>query len=165
VVADGTRLPLRDRSVDLVCFAQSWHWLDAALRAGESGRVLTPGGRWAGWWSHARADGRPWFEESWAAIESVCPGTERGQRDIDWGEDLARSGRFAVGGRQTFGWVRHITVDDWLTDQRSHSYVARLDDASREMLLDQLSSIVRRGFPGGDMVVPYETWLWTARLL
>ena len=57
VIADGTRLPLRDRCVDLVCFAQSWHWLHPDTRTGEVARVLHPGGRWAGWWSHARADG------------------------------------------------------------------------------------------------------------
>ena len=28
VIADGAQLPVGDRSVDLVCFAQSWHWLD-----------------------------------------------------------------------------------------------------------------------------------------
>jgi len=58
VVADGAALPVRSNVVDLVCFAQSWHWLDPSTRVAEIHRVLRPNGRWAGWWSHARADGR-----------------------------------------------------------------------------------------------------------
>lgn len=57
VVADGARLPFRDGCADLICFAQSWHWLAAEQRRSEVARVLHPGGRWAAWWSHATADG------------------------------------------------------------------------------------------------------------
>jgi SAM-dependent methyltransferase len=28
VVADGAAMPFRDECADLLCFAQSWHWLD-----------------------------------------------------------------------------------------------------------------------------------------
>jgi SAM-dependent methyltransferase len=57
VVADGANLPYRDASTDLVCFGQSWHWLDPARRAHAAARVLRAGGRWAAWWTHPRADG------------------------------------------------------------------------------------------------------------
>lgn len=50
LVADGARLPVRSGAVDLLCFAQSWHWLDPGTRCEEAHRVLTSGGRWAGWW-------------------------------------------------------------------------------------------------------------------
>ncbi len=58
VVADGSRLPFRDGCADLICFAQAWHWLDIGTRVDEAARVLAQGGRWSGWWSHARADGQ-----------------------------------------------------------------------------------------------------------
>ena len=162
VVADGACLPIHSNAVDMVCFAQSWHWLDASTRVAEAHRVLRPGGRWAGWWSHARADGQPWFEAYWSAIEHSCPGTHRGQRDTDWGLTVAAPGMFEVGDRLTVQWVREVSVDEWMTDQSSHSYVAALPEDSRTALLSELRTIVLDEFPAGPLHVPYETWQWVA---
>src|SRR4051812_27563949 len=63
IVAAAARTPLRDGCAALVCFAQSWHWLDHEVASTEMARVLRPAGRWAGWWNHPRADGERWFEE------------------------------------------------------------------------------------------------------
>jgi ubiquinone/menaquinone biosynthesis C-methylase UbiE len=111
VVADGAALPFRGHCADLVCFAQSWHWMDENRRCGEAARALRAGGRWAGWWSHARADGEPWFDAWWDAIETACPGTHRAQRDIDWGEGLRESGLFSVAQRVTVPWVRRVSYE------------------------------------------------------
>jgi SAM-dependent methyltransferase len=162
VVADGAALPFSSGSVDLVCFAQSWHWLDPSSRIGEMHRVLRRGGRWAGWWSHPRADDEPWFDSCWAAIERWCPGTRRDQRDTDWGLTIAAPGLFDVGDRITVPWVRDISVDDWMTDQSSHSYVIALPDEPRAGLLRELRTILDERFSSGPMSVRYETWLWIA---
>jgi len=162
VVADGARLPFRDACADLVCFAQSWHWLAEDRRCPEAARILRRTGRWAGWWSHARADGEPWFEAYWSAIETACPGTHRTQRDIDWSRGLRDSGLFTVGERITVPWVRSTAVDAWLVDQASHSYVAALPATPQNRLLADLEQILRSEFPAGAMDVAYETWLWTA---
>jgi SAM-dependent methyltransferase len=162
VVADGASLPLGPGVVDLVCFAQSWHWLDESRRVPEVHRVLRPGGRWAGWWSHARADGEPWFDRYWDVIEGACPGTHRGQRDADWGRSIATPGRFDIAERVTVPWVRQISVDDWMVDQSSHSYVAALPVHQRAELLGELRAILDDRFPEGAMTVRYESWLWIA---
>jgi SAM-dependent methyltransferase len=162
VMADGTVLPIRSVGAELVCFAQAWHWLDESSRVAEAFRVLRPGGRWAGWWSHARADGQPWFDRYWTAIESSCPGTHRDQRDIDWGATVAVPGVFEVDERITIPWVRHISVEDWMTDQASHSYVAALPPQPRTDLLSELRTILDEQFPDGAIRVQYETWLWIA---
>jgi len=162
VVADGAFLPVRSDVIDLVCFAQSWHWLDATRRAPEVHRVLRSGGRWAGWWSHAREDGEQWFDTYWAVIESSCQGTHRDQRDTDWGRTIAMPGRFDVGARVTVPWARQISVEDWMTDQASHSYVAGLSRDRRAELLGDLQAILEEQFPDGAMTVRYETWLWIA---
>ncbi|HCG02370.1 MAG TPA: ubiquinone biosynthesis protein UbiE [Chloroflexi bacterium] len=165
VVADGAALPFRDACADLICFAQAWHWLDEQRRCVEAFRVLRRHGRWAGWWSHARADSDSWFDEYWSLIEASCVGTHRGQRDTDWGAGLAESGLFAVSDRLTIPWTRDLAVDVWLTDQASHSYVAALPEPERSALLDGLRSILHRQFADGAMSVPYETWLWIAEAM
>jgi SAM-dependent methyltransferase len=162
VIADGARLPVRERSVDRVCFAQSWHWLDPDRRIPEVARVLRAGGRWAGWWSHARADDEEWFDDHWRTIEHACTGVHRGQRDIDWGLTLGADTSFHVADRITIPWRRTVTADDWLLDQASHSYIAALPSDDRGRLLTALRRIVQTRFPDGSMEVLYETWLWTA---
>jgi SAM-dependent methyltransferase len=161
VAADGARLPFRDRCADVVCFAQSWHWLDEGRRCEESARVLRPGGRWAAWWSHARADGERWFAASWDAIERATV-ARRAQRDTDWGDGLRASGLFDVSEKVVVPWVREVDVDQWLIDERSKTYIAILPEAKRESLLQEVEGLVRDGFPSGQMRVPYETWLWIA---
>lgn len=163
VVADGAALPVRRGAVDLVCFAQSWHWLDPTTRCAEVHRVLGDGGRWAGWWSHARADSEDWFDRYWSAVERSCPGTHRGQRDIDWGATVAESRLFDVGDRMVVRWTREVGIDEWMTDQASHSYVVGLAEPARERLLCDLRDILDRQFAGTTMRVPYETWLWIGR--
>jgi SAM-dependent methyltransferase len=162
VVADGAQLPIQDQTTDLVCFAQSWHWLDEETRVQEVHRVLRDGGRWAGWWSHARADTEDWFDEYWSAIEASCPGTHRDQRNTDWGATVDVPGMFTVAPREVVPWTRSISTEEWLTDQASHSYVAALGAHDRRELLAQLQRVVEREFPAGTMTVRYETWLWTA---
>jgi len=160
VVADGAQLPFRDECADLVCFAQSWHWLDPTSRVHEAARVLREGGRWAGWWSHARADGDQWFDAYWDLIERVCPGVVRSRRDLDGGSELTVSGLFDVSERLTSRWIRHVEIETWLLDDRSRSFVMGLPTDRREALLRGVRALLTESFPEGTVVVPYETWLW-----
>ncbi|MBA2608701.1 MAG: class I SAM-dependent methyltransferase [Actinobacteria bacterium] len=162
VLADGAVLPIRDSTVDLICFAQSWHWLDAASRTPEAHRVLVDGGRWAAWWSHARADADAWFNDCWSIVERACPGTHRGQRDIDWGATVGDSSGFDLHDRIAVPWQREVSVDGWITEQASHSHIALLPEPDRLRLLDQLRAVIDEAFPDGTMSVHYETWLWIA---
>lgn len=159
VVADGSRLPFRDECADMICFAQAWHWLDERSRAEEAARVLRPEGRWAGWWSHARADGEPWFDHYWNLVERRT-GADRRDRETDWGQDLSESGFFHISTHQRIRWIREATVDGWIADEQSKSYVAGLNELDRRYLLDAIESLVRQAFPGGEMHVAYETWIW-----
>lgn len=162
VVADGATLPVRTASIDLVCFAQAWHWLDADRRCVEVHRVLRDDGRWAGWWSQVRADGEGWFDEHWSVIEAALPGVHRSDRDTDWGAGLTVSGLFDVHDRVDVAWERPLTVDAWMTDQASHSYIASLPPARAEAVLGTLRSILERAWPDGRCDVRYVTSLWVA---
>jgi SAM-dependent methyltransferase len=161
IVADGASLPFSDGCADLLCFAQSWHWLDEKRRVTEAARVLRPGGRWAAWWSHARADLEPWFESYWGAVESATV-ARRWERDTDWGQGMRDPALFDVSERVTCSWIRDATVEQWLAQERSNSYIASLPEPDRLAILSRIEQTVRTRFPDGQMQVPYETWLWIA---
>lgn len=95
-------------------------------------------------------------------IERSCPGTHRGQRDIDWGATVSGLGLFDVSERVVVPWIREVSVDDWMVDQASHSYVVALDESRRTRLLRDLRHVLDQQFPDGAMAVRYETWLWAA---
>jgi len=163
LVADGTVLPVRDATVDLVTFAQSWHWLDPMTGLPEAHRVLVPGGRLAAWWSQARADDEDWFGDYWAILEANCPGVRLLQRDVDWGASLAQGPWFDVHDPVSVPWIREVSVDAWMVDQASHSYIADLPAPERAAVLDELRCVLATRFPGdGTLSVRYETELWLA---
>ena len=162
IVGDGARLPLRDASADCACFAQSWHWMEKGRRVQEVARILRTGGLWTAWWSHPRADGEVWFEQFWTIIESTCDGIDRGQRDADWGQDLTDSGLFDLRPTVTEPWMRHVDLQTWLTDLRTQSFIAALEESRRETLLHRFASLMDHAFPSGHVVVPYDTTLWSA---
>ena len=157
VVADAARAPLRDHVADLVCFAQSWHWLDHDAASLEMRRLLRDGGTWTGWWNHARADGEPWFEAYWDVLEGRC-GAYRWHRDQDWGATLDTT-LFLEPVRTVHPWTRVVALETWLTDQRSHSYIGLSDNHG---VMPALEAILRDEFGDGPVRCRYETWLWQA---
>ncbi|HWG62013.1 MAG TPA: class I SAM-dependent methyltransferase [Streptosporangiaceae bacterium] len=164
VLADGNALPFRSGSVDLACFAQSWHWFDPQRASAEVARVLRPGGHWAAWWNHAWADGQPWFDTYQDLMDGACPGYRRHHRNTDWTEEgIARTGAFGPGARILVRWTRQVAVETWMTEERSKSYIVGLAPQARQRLLDAVATVLRTRFPAGQMTVPYRTRMWLAR--
>lgn len=50
MLGDGNELPLADASIDLLTYAQAWHWTDQGRSVPEARRGLTTGGALALWW-------------------------------------------------------------------------------------------------------------------
>ena len=81
-----------------------------------------------------------------------------------WGTDLVRaSGLVEPVSVTVVSWVRQLTADHWITDERSKSYFIELEPALRESVLRQVAAILTRQFPDGQLVVPYITTLLLAR--
>ncbi len=162
--ADGNMLPIRSLSVDLTCFAQSWHWFDQHRASREVARVLRPGGCWAAWWSHAWADGEDWFDTYQDLMEAACPGYRRHHRDPDWSEEgIASSGLFEPGVRIVVPWTRQVDSATWMAEERSKSYIAQLAAPIRAGLLGRIEELLGTHFPEIPMIVPYRTRMWLAR--
>jgi SAM-dependent methyltransferase len=169
VVADGHRMPVRSGSVDLVTFAQSWHWFDERVATAEIARVLTPGGMWAAWWNSVAADEEPWYADYRDMLSRSCPGyawQHRADRhDLpDW-EAAGMTAHAVVEPVAIINvpWTRHVSLASWITDYRSHSYVIDLDPGPRQAVLDQMAGIITGRFPDGQMTVDYITTLLLAR--
>jgi SAM-dependent methyltransferase len=164
LIADGNAAPLRDGSVDLACFAQSWHWFTSDHAAVEMARVLRPGGYWAAWWNNEWADGEEWFDTYQGLLESACQGYDRQHRDTRWAdESIEAADWFEPGTGTEVPWTRTLSVGRWLAYQRSKSYVGQLPPADRDLLLSRIEHIADERFPGGQMSVPYLTRLRLAR--
>ena len=164
LVAEGGAIPLQSKVLDLLCFGQSWHWVEQDVGVREAARVLKSGGWWAAWWNHPWADSEEWFDAFCTQLEFRCPGYSRESRDVDWcSEAIAASGLFLPPQRHIVTWERQVTIDDWLVDLRSHSYVIDLGEPDATLLIAGVESILRGRFKE-TMTVPYQTRLWTAQL-
>jgi SAM-dependent methyltransferase len=163
VAAEAARMPFRPGCLELLCFGQSWHWVEQEAGAREAARVLQPGGCWAAWWNHPWADGEPWFERYCTLTAERCAGWSREQRDTDWCAGAIRGNRdFLAPERDDIEWERRVSVDDWLTDLRSHSHVIALNPAERDRLLEDIEGVLRERFTE-SMTVPYQTRVWLAQ--
>jgi ubiquinone/menaquinone biosynthesis C-methylase UbiE len=78
VAGSAEALPLADDSLDLVTFAQSWHWVDEEPALAEAARVLRPGGTLACIWNF-RDDECDWMNELGKLIRQFGGDTEVGE--------------------------------------------------------------------------------------
>jgi SAM-dependent methyltransferase len=163
VIADGNAAPLRDGCVDLVCFAQSWHWFSGEQAAREIARVLRPGGYWAAWWNSEWADGEEWFDAYQGLLESACNYSRR-HRDARWSDaSVDQVDLFEPSTGREVPWTWTLSVSRWLAYERSKSYIGQLPPADRDALVSRIEHIVAKRFPDGQMSVPYLTRLRIAR--
>lgn len=157
-VAAAERLPVGNRSADVVVAGSSFHWFDAELALPECARVLRPGGRLVLAW--ITRDARiPWVRKLGEVIGSV---TRQPQDPLDEADSVAATidgtGIFETVERSTFRSFQP-TDRSLLRDLvRSHPRVALTGQMERDRLLrkaDELYDEYGRGHDG--MLLPYVT--------
>ena len=159
-VGDGHALPLRDASVDLVAYAQAYHWMRPLDAAREARRVLRPDGALAVWWNNTAAKGEPWWQAQQEMLEVANDAYGRDYRIHDVAEDLRSA--FATVETTAVPWVRRLDVGTYLTYLASKSYVAVLGERLPAFLAAQ-REVLTGAFPDGTVVEPFVTNLWVAR--
>lgn len=144
VRAFGDALPFADASVDLVTYAQSWHWTDPARSVPEALRVLRPGGALALWWNIADP-AVPWVAEQERRLQLVAGATAH-----------SPGGRHREGlpdepapVRRELRWTRTVPLDTHLANLGSHSLFRLLgDDATAACLAGERAELLKV-FPDG----------------
>jgi SAM-dependent methyltransferase len=160
VRGDGNALPLRDRCADFVTYAQAWHWVDPDRAAGESGRVLRPGGSFAAWWNLTVRE-QTWEKEQERRLIAVCPGYFEGRDRYPrlHGYDAAIMPAGLHVKTTGLTWARRVPVGVHLANLNSKSYVASLaPDAAAEFLAAERAALLAR-FPNGMVTENYRTIL------
>jgi ubiquinone/menaquinone biosynthesis C-methylase UbiE len=158
-VCRAEALPFKEASVDAVCGAQMWHWVDVPATVPEVLRVLRPGGALAVWWNEVDADGLPWWDAQQDRLEAGNPRYRRSYRSRDYTAELAPY--FGAVTSWSAAWERALdwpTYEQWL---RSKSYVQALDDVEAFVAAERES--LAAAFPDGRIVEPFRVALWVAR--
>ncbi|MFF5373098.1 class I SAM-dependent methyltransferase [Streptomyces sp. NPDC013187] len=156
----GDDLPLTDDSVDLVTYAQAWHWTDPARAVPEALRVLRPGGALALWWNTDALD-VPWIAEAAARTERFFRiDVSAEKRNVN--ARAADPTGLLDFTRRTVRWSRRVPVDTHLANIGSHS-VFLVHDAERtaSFLAEEREHLLRT-FPDGFVEEVYEVVLLLA---
>ena len=99
------------------------------------------------------------FQQHVVQLQDRCEGFSLDHRDVDWCSDAIRNNDdFEDPGRHVVEWERIVSVENWLTDLESHSYVIAMSPAERAGLLSDSEALLRRHF-ADRMVVPYQARL------
>jgi SAM-dependent methyltransferase len=152
---DGTAeaIPLPDDSADAVTVGQAFHWFDGPRALAEIERVLRPGGALALVWNRRPVESSALHK---AISEIIAPyrGDAPSHGSGAWREAFA--GRELT--EERFDFTQRLDADGLADRVGSTSFVAALDDATRESLLVRVRALA----PDGPLDVPYqcEIHLW-----
>ncbi|MFJ7077488.1 class I SAM-dependent methyltransferase [Streptomyces sp. NPDC098781] len=151
VLGDGDHLPLASGSIDILTYAQAWHWTEPRKSVPEALRVLRPGGALALWWNDS--DGTvPWIAEQDARLRRLF-GAEESERD-----SLARFRRLPPEldfARRQVSWTRSVPLDTHLANLASYSDFLMLGEEATKAFLAEERDVLARSFPDGTVEERY----------
>ena len=160
VAGDGNALPLRDKTFDLVTYAQSFHWTDPERSIAEAFRVLKQGGMLALWWNRHDLS-VPWFAAHQQRIQAAC-GFE-GHTDEAWVASLLTEPRWGARvGTVEIPWSRRISIADFGRNISTKSFLFALPDQGAAIIAEEMARLERE-HRDGFVVEPFTTYAVLAR--
>lgn len=156
---------------DLVFAAQSWHWVDPAVRYAKAAAALREGGTLALMWHRTDWAGEPLrdeLDEIYTRVDPELrqrnpgfPGLDRPGHDAGLLDEILGTGMFGEVAEQTFPRKDEFTPSTFVNLLATQSNHRMLPPARREALFAEVRALIGRH--GGTVQVPHATWLVTAR--
>jgi SAM-dependent methyltransferase len=160
LAGSAEQLPLDDASVDLVTFAQAWHWVDVAGASAEVTRVLRAGGSLGLVWN-IRDASVDWVERLGDIIgASVAEQYDSLEPSVATPLEVVAFAEFA--------WECPMSREQLLAMVTSRSYVIAMGDAERHALLERVGELLETHpqVAGTDEYrMPYLTRVTVARVV
>jgi ubiquinone/menaquinone biosynthesis C-methylase UbiE len=152
-VGTGEATGLPDGTVDLVTFAQSWHWVEPTAGSIETARVLKPGGRAAWVWNFMDV------REAWVAELAAIWHTVGGEEATDPSRHTPVLGTaFDPVESITVDWVQPMLLDALAELVTTRSYYLNASASEREEVESDVAMFLRGRFPNVETVdLPYRT--------
>ncbi|MFF4542563.1 class I SAM-dependent methyltransferase [Streptomyces aureus] len=168
VRGSGDALPLATASMDVLTYAQSWHWTEPRRSVPEAIRVLRPGGALALWWNTQALD-VPWIEaaarraELFLGLDEKDIKTEKSPASDRPVDSLAAdpTGTLSFEHRQV-RWSRRVPVDTRLANIGSHSQFLVLGEEATGAFFAEERDHLLQAFPEGSVEETYVVELLVA---
>jgi len=151
------RLPFGADAFDAVVVAQAFHWFDPDRAVPEIARVLRPGGHLGLVWNF-RDESVPWVRRLSEIIGGEDLQLQQGR--------LAASDLFGPVTKAEFRFWQHFDADGLLGLVHSRSYIAAMESAEREKVLERVRALYDEyGQHQGGLRMPYRTACYRAPVL
>lgn len=144
VLGDGDRLPLASGSLDVLTYAQSWHWTDPRSSVPEALRVLRHDGTLALWWNDSDTT-VPWIAEQDARLVRLFGGDTGGAPDPTARlRGLPPELDFTT---RRIPWTRTVPLDTHLANLATYSDFLMLGNNATEAFLNTERDLLTETFP------------------
>lgn len=151
VLGDGNNLPLASESIDVLTYAQAWHWTDQHKSVPEALRVLHPGGALALWWNDSDS-AVGWIADQDARLRRLFGAEDSEPDPTARFRHLPPELSFAT--RQV-SWTRSVPVETHLANLASYSDFLVLGKNATETFLAAERDLLAEAFPNGTVKERY----------